>query len=262
MAGLIRQTNPLYINPLDAARERENARRAPIEQEDYARRQTEARGEIYVPPSSTQTGQTRWGGTSGTGGHYSGGIPMPGNTGIAGGGGYGYPGAGSPAGNQVVSSTGDAGGRINLSRDAYESQQAMMLRAKLANDAFGKLSSQGGGQPGAQVQYGGANADAARAAAFARAKEQAGQNANASLKAMQDIMGRRGLRGSSIEAGAQGGILQSGGTDIANVITSQMEDELSNIQHVNDVTYQGGIAQRGQDMNARNAFLSMLAGLY
>lgn len=260
MAAIYRPSNTTTVlnalrSPADIARETEIQRRLPAEADAYQQQTAATRGEIYVPDPYGVAG---YGGGSATGTR-TGTAGSPG--GIYPGG--GYVGAGAPAGNNVVASPGSGGGNINLSRGSYEDQQAMQLRAKLANDALERVYGKAGGGTSAQVQYGGGGAaDAARAAAFARAKEQAGLNANAALESLQDVMGRRGLRGSSIEAGATGDIIQGGGTDIAKVITQQMQDELANIQHVSDTTYQGNIAQRGQDLQAKQALLSVLAGLY
>jgi hypothetical protein len=138
----------------------------------------------------------------------------------------------------------------------------MQLKAKLAKDAMDAIVGKAGGGAGAQVQYGGSNADAARAASFARAKETAGQNANAALKSIQDMTSRAGLRGSSIEGGMEAQAVAGGGHDISEFITNQLNQELGQQQHVNDTTYQGGITQRGQDMQAKQALLSILSGLY
>ena len=218
------------------------------QQQTEANRYGTATGASFVPNVETSGFPSSGGGMGYVGGG-------------AGGGGSAYP--GTAPGSQVVSSTGGGGGNINLSRDAYEAQQAMLLKSKLATDAFGKVTGQFGsnGAPGAQVQYGGANADAARAAAFARAKEQAGANAQASLRSMQDLMSSRGLHGSSIEAGAMGDVVAGGSSDISKFITNQLNEDLSNQQHVNDMTYQGGITQRGQDMHAKQSYMSMLASM-
>ena len=193
-----------------------------------------------------------------------GGSSAPGGGGSSyGGGGGGYAGAGSPAGNNVVTSPGAGGGNINLSRGAYEDQQAMQLRASLADRAFARVSGEGGGTPSARVNYGdGGAADAARASAFARAKEQAGQNAAAAMRTLEEVAGRRGIRGSSIESGMIGDIVSGGRGEVNDFTREQLIQDLNNIQHTADVSYSGGIQQRGQDMQARQAMLSILAGLY
>lgn len=260
MAAIYRPSNTTTAlnalrSPADIARETEIQRRLPAEADAYAQQTAATRGEIYVPDPY---------GVAGYGGATGG--SRTGTTGTVGGTAYpsgGYAGAGAPAGNNIVSSPGSGGGNINLSRGSYEDQQAMQLRAKLANEALERVYGKVGGGAAGRVEYGGGGAaEAARAAAFARAKEQAGLNANAALKSIQDIAGQRGLRGSSIEGGMTANAITRGGTDIANVITQQMQDELANIQHVSDTTYQGNIAQRGQDLQARQALLSVLAGLY
>jgi len=218
----------------------------------YTQQTAGARGELYVPDPYGVGGGSRVPGGGSGGGTYTAGS----------GGSGGYTAAGSPAGNNIVTSPGGGGGNINLSRGSYEDQQAMLLRAKLANDAFGRVSGSTSGGASPTVQYGGADADAARAATFARAKEQAGMNAGAALKSLQDVMGSRGLRGSTIEGDLTNEAISGGRGDIANSITNQLNEELGQQQHVADTTYAGGITQRGQDMNAKQAMLSILAGLY
>ena len=220
-------------------------------QEQLGRDTASARGEIY-PDNPYGVGG---GGSGAPGGAY-------GSAGSYGAGG-GFAGAGSPAGNNVVTSPGAGGGNINLSRGAYEDQQAMQLRANLADRAFARVSGEGGGTPSARVNYGdGGAADAARASAFARAKEQAGQNAAAAMRTLEEVAGRRGIRGSSIESGMIGDIVSGGRGEVNDFTREQLIQDLNNIQHTADVSYQGGIQQRGQDMNARQAMLSILAGLY
>ena len=189
------------------------------------------------------------------------GNPSGGGSGYSAAGGSGS-GGGTAYSAGVVSNAGEGGGNINLSRGSYEDQQAMLLRAKLANDAFGRVSGSTSGGASPTVQYGGANADAARAATFARAKEQAGMNAGAALKSLQDVMGSRGLHGSTIEGDLTNEAISGGRGDIANSITNQLNEELGQQQHVTDTTYAGGFTQRGQDMNAKQTMLSILAGLY
>lgn len=197
---------------------------------------------------------------------------VPGYVGPGGGGAMPYGGGGAhPTGEPtsgIVTNNGMGGGNIPLSRQAYEAQQSMILgsnlRTNAADHALSALNgSMGSGGATPQVSYGGGgSAEAARAAAFAKAKEIAGMNANAALKSLQDVSTRRGLGGSSVEAGAESDIIAGGRNNVANFERDQLGSDLDYINHVADTTYQGGIQQRGQNMNAKQAMLSLIGGLY
>lgn len=166
-----------------------------------------------------------------------------------------------PGGASIVQSSGTGGGNINLSRDAYEAQQMAQLRARLAQQFLGGIG-MGAVNPGAQVQYGGGQFDAARDAAFARAKEQAGQTAQSAVKGLQGLMAQRGLRGSTIEGGALGDILRGGMGAVNDFTREQLIQDLAQQQHVADTTYQGGITQRGQNIEAQRALMSLFGNIY
>jgi hypothetical protein len=199
------------------------------------------------------------GGAGGYGGAGSG------SSSVSAGGGYG---AGTVTGvpGSVVSSPGVGGGSINLSRGSYETQQQMLLEDRLAREreqrALAALQGMGGSAAPGRVSYDTSGAEAARAAAFARAKEQAGQTAAAAMRTLQDVVSRRRIRGSTIEGGMLSDITQQGAGRVQDFTREQLIRDLENIQHIADTTYQGDIAQRGQDVSARQAMLSILSGLY
>lgn len=105
------------------------------------------------------------------------------------------------------------------------------------------------------------NEEAARAAAFARAKDQTGELAATQNRAVESMMAGRGLSGSPLEAlrlaGVQGGARGS----LDDVIAAQLESDLNRQAHISDLTYQGGIQQRGQDMGRTNPQLQALMSL-
>ena len=82
------------------------------------------------------------------------------------------------------------------------------------------------------------------------------------MRTLEEVAGRRGIRGSSIESGMIGDIVSGGRGEVNDFTREQLIQDLNNIQHTADVSYSGGIQQRGQDMQARQAMLSILAGLY
>ena len=137
---------------------------------------------------------------------------------------------------------------------------------------LGYLSQLRGQQPTSgvpAVQHGGADGSSARDAVFARAKDKAGQIARSSLNALRNVMGERGLGGSSIEGLGQAGIVGAAGSELGDVNREQMIQDLNRQAEIEDLTYQGGIQQRGQDIaamrqNSPESLLGLIAarGLY
>ena len=158
--------------------------------------------------------------------------------------------------------------------DAAIKADQMRLQAQLAAQAESRrLASIKGLMPGTGSQPGsvdgaggmGANEEAARAAAFGRAKEQAGNTAMASLKALEDVMGARGLRGSTIEGNLTGDVLTGGMHELNDLVRSQTISDNNRAGQVADRNYAGNITQRGQDMDYMRSLLATISagsGLY
>ena len=102
--------------------------------------------------------------------------------------------------------------------------------------------------PGAGDVGGGAAQDAI----FARAKDKAGQISRASLTGLRNALGERGISGSGIEAMQSAGILGNAEAGLGDVNREQMIQQLQRQAQIQDLTYQGGIQQRGQDLQAMN----------
>lgn len=171
-----------------------------------------------------------------------------------------------------------------VSQQANEQQQMLMLQNQLAQQqmqqeqAFARESAGsrmnaierlGAAPQAAQVQHPsagmqGGNEAGARAAAFARAKELAGQNALAALESVNSFSEGRGLMGSTVEGNLMGDVLGGAQGDVDDFIREQLISDLNRSANVADMQYQGGIQQRGQDMNKQQALLGLLAagGLY
>ena len=217
----------------------------------YGEASAAQRGEVYVQPPDVLNNPY---GGSGSGGGYSGGSY---------GGGAGIPSTAAPAGNNIVTSPGYGGGNINLSRGSYEDQEMLRLRDQLGDANFDSrmkalMSASGSAAP----QVGGgniaANEEAARNAAFARAKDRAGQTALASLTALQNVMANRGMSSSTEEARAMGNSLQ-GGADVINEFSrDELMTDLNRAAQIGDRNYQGAITQRGQDMNAKQSLMALI----
>lgn len=158
------------------------------------------------------------------------------------------------------------GGQMNLAQQQQGAEAALLnQRAGLSDASFDKrLGLLQGGMAGAappQVAgVGGPNADeaGARAAAFARAKEQAGLNANAGITALKQLMAGRGLQGSSIEANAMADVVGGGQSDINDFTREQLIQDLGRSAQVSDRTYAGNVQQRGQDLAYKQALLGLM----
>ena len=94
---------------------------------------------------------------------------------------------------------------------------------------------------------------AANAAAFGRAKDQAGQTARASLTALRGEMAGRGLRGSGIEAGEVGKTIARGAAGVNEFTREQAIQDAGNAADLAKQEYQGRITQRGQDIGVAQA---------
>ena len=94
---------------------------------------------------------------------------------------------------------------------------------------------------------------AANAAAFGRAKDQAGQTARASLTALRNEMAGRGLRGSGIEAGEVGKTIARGAAGVNEFTREQAIQDAGNAADLAKQEYQGRITQRGQDIGVAQA---------
>lgn len=98
----------------------------------------------------------------------------------------------------------------------------------------------------------------ARAAAFARAKEQAGQTALSSLKALHDVMGDSGRMGSSAEASGEAGIIGGAGSDINDFTRDSYINDTNRAAAISDRNYAGDITQRGQDMQRLQSMMALI----
>lgn len=130
---------------------------------------------------------------------------------------------------------------------------------------LGLWNSTGGGVgAGPQVTRGGVggNEEAARAAAFARAKDQSGRLATAGLKSVQDNMAARGISGSGIQDMKDAGVIQGAEAPLQELTRDQLMMDLNRTADISDQTYQGNITQRGQDMAAKQAQMQQLMGLF
>lgn len=147
-----------------------------------------------------------------------------------------------------------------LGSEAETKRQGYQTAAR--GEILGAMGPTGGAT--APVQHGasgGAEPDV-RAAAFARAKDQAGKIARASLTAVAEQAASKGISGGGWEALQSAGAITGASQPLQDLNVRQMEDDVNRAADVSDMTYTGGIAQRGQDLTQRQSYLNLLRGLY
>lgn len=123
------------------------------------------------------------------------------------------------------------------------------------------------------VDFGGLNGgeQAAQNAAFARAKDQAGLIGRSAVNSLAGVMGGRGLTGSGLAANAAGGVINQQASQLGDVNREQAITGANMARQRASEQYQGGIAQRGQNVSMRgqdiasqdsrrNAMLGLLQG--
>lgn len=119
------------------------------------------------------------------------------------------------------------------------------------------------------VQHRGLGVDgdeaAARAAAFARAKDQSGQINRGAVESLRSLYAGSG----NVGAQRQGleNIVASGAADLNEFTRDQLMADLEREADVSDLTYTGNITQRGQDINRPfnpqlQALISLMGTLY
>lgn len=138
-----------------------------------------------------------------------------------------------------------------LSEKAFQAR----LAALGSTGAFNTAPQVTGGGPSGQLSP---EETAARAAAFARAKDQAGMTANSALEGLRSATNARGIAGSSIEGEGMARILGGGAGEINDYTGAQLASDLGRSSQVSDRNYQGNITQRGQDLQARQALLALV----
>lgn len=91
----------------------------------------------------------------------------------------------------------------------------------------------------------------AAAEAYARAKDVAGRQGRAAMDALMDVQGARGIVGSGLGVNEAGGIIQEGAAQLGEFNRQQLINRIENERRRQEMIYQGGISQRGQDINQR-----------
>ena len=137
-------------------------------------------------------------------------------------------------------------------------------RAQLGEQSFtsrlGAIQGSGVGAAPPREQQAdiGFNEEGARAAAFARAKEQAGMSANAAIQSLRGLFEQQGTTGSTMEAARMGEALGGARADVGDFTQQQLMADLARAAQISDQRYSGGITQRGQDIAAKNALMALI----
>lgn len=153
----------------------------------------------------------------------------------------------------------------NLQQKAGIDTSAMNQSAKLQAEAEARRMSQlpqimqtlGAGDQGPSGGMS-ANEEAARSAAFSRAKDQRGQIALSQLKSLQDTMAGRGLQGSTIESGHLGDILAEAGGGLEDFSNEQAILDVNRAGAISDRDYQGNLVRRGQNLGLAPSLLGLV----
>ena len=159
-----------------------------------------------------------------------------------------------PYGYTSYNDTGEQG-RRTAAAQAQIDAAAEARRIATLKDMMAQYGGMTGGNPSQikappTIQHDASgNEAAARAAAFARAKDASGNLASAQLRGLEGAMAGRGVSGSPIEVLGQAQVLGGARGGLDQVITEQMLQDLSRAGEVSDLEYTGGITQRGQDMS-------------
>lgn len=155
-------------------------------------------------------------------------------------------------------------GNLALQDDAQAAKASQMslasrLQAEAEARRLGYLSTTQSQNPvvtrGAGIDP---NEQAARNAAFGRAKDQAGQTALASVRALENVMSGRGMQGSTIEGGHMADVMTEAGGGIEDYITKQLTTDLNRAADVQDNNFDAAITQRGQNLDALASLMGLI----
>lgn len=142
---------------------------------------------------------------------------------------------------------------------------AHQQRLSAANAGFGKAQElMSGFQDPTAGGSGGAGADdtAARAAAFGRAKDQAGLTGRASVDALNALLADSGLFGSGFEASGLADIVGQTAGGVNEFTRDQMIMDANRASEVADRNYAGNITKRAQNLVPLQTLMSLIGNLY
>ena len=103
------------------------------------------------------------------------------------------------------------------------------------------------------AQVGPLDTSAAQGAAFGRAKDTVGQVAGGALTGLRSALAGRGMLGSGAESRGTSAVVNRGQGELGDVARQQAIESSGLAERQGTVNFQGGIAQRGQDISAQQA---------
>jgi hypothetical protein len=156
----------------------------------------------------------------------------------------------------------------NVTQPTIDEQSTIRLQHSLGQEAFnqrfrtisGLLGKFGAGGGAGEPEKSGPDPqeEAARSAAFARAKSQQGQIARATLDSISDIMAGSGRAGSGIESELKAGAIQGGAGELAETTRQQAESDVERARQIADRNYAGDLTRRGQALGLQQSLLSLI----
>jgi len=149
--------------------------------------------------------------------------------------------------------------QANIQSGALKESAALQAEAEARRLAqLPQIMSQMPGVVSYGSSMGGPQEEAARAAAFARAKEQAGGTALGALRALENYAAGRGQTGSSMERGMIGDVVGGAAGQINEYSRDQMLADLQRAAQISDMNYQGQLQQRGQNISMLPSLMGLI----
>lgn len=148
--------------------------------------------------------------------------------------------------NGLIAAMGHLGGQPNIT------MPPMPGAVNTPTFTYHGLQDTGGGGGSSPVQgVAPVDTSGAERAAFARAKDQTGQAATGAMAGLRSALGGRGMLGSGGESRGIQSIAGRGLGELGDVSRQQAIDASGLAERTATTNYQGGIAQRGQDVTKR-----------
>ena len=181
-------------------------------------------------------------------------------------------GGASSGGSGTTGNAADAGNEARILAEASQTNAQRQLASDIqgmlrnSNNVAGQSSSTAGRDAAAAkplntpVQAPGAQMQAGMDAALLRAKEKQGQIARSALTGLREALGERQMLGSGAEAQATGDITAAALGSLSDVNREQLIQGDENARRLAELSYQGSIQQRGQDITARGQDIQAALG--
>lgn len=180
----------------------------------------------------------------------------------------------SPPGTPAVTPPGDTAGFRRASTyedDAQDSSSYMALLSALSGGGY--LGDSGGGSSGGGASGGGGwaggtwtpempgasapgphvahvDTSAARAAEYARAKDQVGQTSSGAITALRSVLGSRGMLGSGAEARGAANVINAGQGQLGEVTRTGAIKDVDALMREAEENQKADLEQRAQDLAA------------